>query len=468
MILRNMSGKSNNKLTNTTFEYGKQFDVYNREDLESYLCSLWKEYKEIWPPQCENENKGSGSNSKSGLNADSDPKYQPFLSFDGNLARARNYIGFIHFENSKIEIYPKVFRNEFKEPEINKNKELMHRHLFYWFSYCKKLKFPFNQASLDRFEFELPELILYLFAKQIREVISLRPYSAYEEVQETLFTPRGTINFDRYSARMSCGNYHMIDCDYEPFVFDNLLNRTIKYCTRLLLSKTRIFDTQRILNEIIFMLDEVDDQLCSVQQLQTIQIPSIYSDYKDIIQICHLILENQVYSYQEYELKNWSLLFPMEYIFEDFIAGYIQKHFSDTFKVEPQKSDLYLHNPDTFNIKHDILLTNKKTGEQIIVDTKYKPRWNLEKCDSKKGIAQSDMYQMISYAYKRGTNKVLLIYPNTSDKLADDHTFLISKGTKDETIKIKAIDVPFWSLHGNSYVEENLKVKLRSLLSDEF
>ena len=184
-----------------------------------------------------------------------------------------------------------------------------------------------------------------------------------------------------------------------------------------------------------------------------------------------MILENQVYSYQEYEMKNWSLLFPMEYIFEEFIAGYIQKHFSDIFKVETQKSDLYLHiNPKTFNLQHDILLTNKKTGEQLIVDTKYKLRWNLEKSDSKKGIAQSDMYQMISYAYRRGTDKVLLIYPNTSDKLEEDqdHLFLINNGITNETIKIKAIDAPFWSFNGHQHVEDNLKVKLGNILLNEF
>lgn len=443
---------------NTIFEYGRPFDVNNRKGLESYLCSLWKEYKEIWPSQHENADSDSDQD-----DSYSSSKNQPFLSFDGDLARARNYIGFIHFENSGIEIYPKVFRNE---PEISK--ELMHSHLFYWFSYCKKVKFPFNQASLDCLDFELPELILYLFARQIHEVISLRPYSAYEEVQETLFAPRGRINFDRYAARMSSGNYHMIDCDYEPFIFDNLLNRTIKYCTRLMLSKTRVIETQRILNEIIFMLDEVDDQVCSVQRLQNIRLPSIYSDYQDVVQICRMILENQVYSHQGYEFKNWSLLFPMEYIFEDFIAGYIQKHFSDTFKVEPQKSDLYLHtNPNTFNLQHDILLTNKKTGEQIIVDTKYKPRWNLEKSDSKKGIAQTDMYQMISYAYRRGTDKVLLIYPNTSENLAEDSVFLINKGIKGEPIKIKAVDVPFWSHDGYSSVEEKLRVILRNVF-DKF
>jgi 5-methylcytosine-specific restriction enzyme subunit McrC len=442
---------------NTIFEYGKQIAVDNRKGLESYLCSLWEEYKKIWPAQHVDESSDPDS--------DSGSKYQPFLSFDGKMARARNYIGFIHFEDSKIEIYPKVFKNE---SEISK--ELMHQHLFYWFSYCRRVKLPFHQSFLDRFEIdELPELIMYLFANQIHEVISIRPYSAYEEVQEALFTPRGRINFDRYVNRMSCANYHIIDCDYEPFVFDNSLNRIIKYCTRLLISKTTLPETQRILNEIIFMLEDVDDQVCFAQQLQILRIPSIYSDYEEIIQICHMILENQLYSYQEYEMKNWSLLFPMEYIFEDFIAGYIEKHFSDVFKVEPQKSDLYLHtNPNAFNLQHDILLTNKKTGEQIIVDTKYKPRWNLQKSDPKKGVAQSDMYQMISYAYRRGTDRVLLIYPNTSDKLTEDHVFLINKGTKDEIIKIKAIDVHFWSLLGHTYIEENLKVELGNILFNEF
>ncbi|MFZ2499494.1 McrC family protein [Methanosarcina sp.] len=442
---------------NTIFEYGKQIAVDDREGLESYLCSLWTDYKEIWPVQRENENPDSNSDSGSGS------KYQPFLSFDGKKARARNYVGFIHFENFNIEIYPKVFRNK-----SGVSKELMHRHLFYWLSYCKRVKFPFTQAFLDNLELELPELIMYLFAKQIHEVISIRPFSAYEEVQEALFTPRGRINFDRYATRMSYGTYHVIDCDYEPFIFDNSLNRIIKYCTRLLLSKTRFIETQRILNEIIFMLEDVDDQVCFTQQLQTLRIPSIYSDYEEVVQICHMILENQVYSHQEYEMKNWSLLFNMEYIFEDFIAGYIQKHFSDIFKVESQKSDLYLHtDPNTFNLQHDILLTNKKTGEKIIVDTKYKPRWNLEKSDPKKGIAQSDMYQMISYAYRRGTDKVLLIYPNTSEKLAEDHVFLINNALTNQKIKIKAIDVPFWSLDGHSSVEENLKVKLGNILSDE-
>jgi 5-methylcytosine-specific restriction enzyme subunit McrC len=450
-----MTGKSNNLSINKVFEYGESVTV-PRKALESYLYSLWQEYKDIWLVQEEKDASEPDQN---------DLKYQPFLSFDGEFARARNYIGFIHHEDLRIEIYPKVFKNI--QGICN---ELMHSHLFYWFSYCKKVKFPFNQAFLDRFDIEeLPELIIYLFAKQIHEVVSTQPYSSYEQVQETLLTPRGKISFDRYVTQMSYCNYHLIDCDYEPFVFDNSLNRIIKYCTRLLLSKAINIETQRILNEIIFVLDEVDDQVCSVQQLQILRISPMYNDYEEVIQICRMILENQVYSHEDYEMRNWSLLFPMEMVFEEFIAGYVQKHFSDAFKVEVQKSDLYLHtSPNAFNIQHDILLTNRNTGEKIIVDTKYKPRWDLEKNDPKKGISQVDMYQMISYAYKRGTDKVLLIYPNASEELEDDFVFLINKGSKDETIKIKVVDVPFWSRDGYSSVEEELKLKLGETFSSEF
>jgi 5-methylcytosine-specific restriction enzyme subunit McrC len=434
------------------FEYGEQVKVPDRVSLESYLYSLWKEYKEVWPPKKKNDSLKKRN------------EYQPFLMFDGELARARNYIGFIHFDDFEVEILPKIFRNT-----TDVSRELMHRHLFYWFSYCNRVKFPFNQAFLNQCEiYELPELIIYLFANQIHEVVSSQPYSAYEEVSEALQTPRGRINFTRYVNRISYCNYHQIDCDYEPFVFDNLLNRIIKYCTRLLLSKARIPETQRLLNDIIFVLDEVDDQVCSSQQLSTLQISPIYGDYEEIIHICSMILENQVYSHENYDMRNWSLLFPMELIFEEFIASFIRKHFSDKFKVEAQKSDLYLHNdPKTFNLQHDILLTDKETGEQIIIDTKYKPRWDLENMDSKKGISQSDMYQMVSYAYRRGTEKVLLIYPNTSEQLTEDYTFVIKQGNTDKNIRIKAIDVPFWSMNGYQCVDKRLKGKLEQVLYDK-
>ncbi len=78
------------------------------------------------------------------------------------------------------------------------------------------------------------------------------------------------------------------------------------------------------------------------------------------------------------------------------------------------------------------------------------------------------MYQMISYAYRRGTDKVILIYPNTSEKLAEDYIFKVQKANEDEEIRIKIVDVPFWSSFDQNKVASNLLIKLGNVLRNDF
>lgn len=434
----------------TLFEYGNSIPVTDRKGLEIHLCSLWGDYKALWPDKLYNP---QHSNSLS---------YQPFLSFDGDMATANNFVGFIHYENVGIEIYPKVFQNL---KAVSRG--LMHQHLFYWFSYCEKIKFPFNRSFLDNFEIDqFPELIVYLIARQINEAVNQQPYSSYEEVEEVLATPRGRINFNRYTNQLSYGRYHLIDCDHQPFVFDNILNRVIKYCTRLLLTKTRLPETQKILNETIFLLDEVEDHACTVQQLDRIRITALFQTYEEVIHTCRMILENQIYSHAAYEIRNWSLLFPMEYIFEDFVAGFFERHFSDRWDVHYQKSNKYLvtYPEDVFQLQHDIFLTSRDgSNRQIIIDTKYKLR-TYGQGDPKKGVSQNDLYQVVSYAFRRGCSDVILIYPNVSEDIRAIHDFFVPSGFDNETIRIRIVEIPFWSMTHFSSLTESLKATFTTLL----
>jgi len=64
---------------------------------------------------------------------------------------------------------------------------------------------------------------------------------------------------------------------------------------------------------------------------------------------------------------------------------------------------------NVFNMQHDIFLTSKEHPDlKIIADTKYKLRDSNFKIDPKKGIAQNDLYQMVSYAFKRGCTDIML------------------------------------------------------------
>lgn len=429
------------------FEHGTWFPVHNRPALESHLKAVWQQHRELWADPAGYQFTQNN--------------YQPFLQFDGTQAKANNFIGFVHHQSMLIEIYPKVFQN--LRPV---RKDLMHSHLLYWLKYTNRIKFPFSQANLDQTEVDrFPELLLYLVARQIHESVKTQPFSSFEEVHEALSWPRGTINFSRYSQRISYGDHHRIECDHEPFIFDNTLNRTIKYCARLMLSATSLSATQNLLNEVLFVLDDVEDTACSLQDLSKIRLTPLFQTYQDVIQCCRMLLQHQIYAPGDYTFKNWTLLLPMELIFEEFIIGFITRHFRDQLTIEPQKSDLFLQDtPPAFNIRHDMLLTRKGTGKSIIVDTKYKPRWENIVADPKKGVAQSDMYQMISYAFRRGVHDVLLLYPNTTEELQDDHVFTIVPRSGHSPIHIRVVDVPFWSHAGSDAVERKLKNKLESIL----
>lgn len=154
----------------------------------------------------------------------------------------------------------------------------------------------------------------------------------------------------------------------------------------------------------------------------------------------------------------------MEYIFEDFVAGFLERHFSDNWEVKYQKSDMYLADERIFQMQHDIFLVSKKDDSvKIIVDTKYKLRGNFKE-DNKKGIAQSDLYQMTSYAFRRGCNNVLLLYPNQSDILNESDVFHVSNLGKSQTIYVMAAEIPFWSMKGHQNIDKNLYTALADLL----
>lgn len=429
----------------TSFEFGQSFEVSSRDELEEYLNAIWL-------------------SSYSGHVNDAEEllsRKQRFLNFDGNNARARNFIGFIQGEKDSIEIYPKVFR------EAGMEKSEILRHLFFWFDYCRKWKFPFSNVNLASLpDIDLPELIINLIANHIHEVISTNPISLYQDIEEAMVMPKGTLNFSRYlSSSISKGNFHILECDHQPMVYDNRLNRTIKYVARLLANKAQYSETRQKLDDIIFILDDVEEQVCHTAMLDNIPLSPFFIEYHTTIGLCRLVLEKHLYSHSFDEAQHWSLLLPMEYVFEDFIAGFLERHFSDNWHIKYQKSDMYLADERVFQMQHDIFLVSKKDDKiKIIVDTKYKLRGDF-KNDRKRGIAQSDLYQMTSYAFKRGCNQVLLLYPNQAEALSAPDSFYISNFGSTQTIEVIAAEVPFWSKKGHQIVEQNIFDTFSKLLN---
>ena len=413
---------------NNLFEYQNKIDIQNSfEGLEGFLDEIWNSREK---------------NSFYSENGDDKIESQRFLQFihKSNELKSNKYVGVIHYEGSKINLLPKIFFDSEKEYSTNEINQIQN-HILWWLSYCRKIKFPNYQASLGSSKSDFFEVLIYLFSKYTRELLNSSIYQQYEEVNRELSFIKGRLNTSEYiNENLSKGKWHKLNCTYDAFVFDNEFNRIIKFVTTLLFNVTSSQDNKKNLREILFILDEVSDERATAKQCSRISFNPMFGEFETVRDYCQLFLTNCISFNYKNDLKLFAFLLPMEYVFEDFIFGFIDKEL-EKVTAKAQRSDTYLDEGKAFNLKPDLWL--KTEHKSLIADTKYKIVYSDEK-DPKKGISQNDLYQMLAYAVRFEVNEIILFYPNTIKQEQEEETELTIKDAlaDGKEISIRAFQLP--------------------------
>ncbi len=410
--------------------HSKSFSEYKEKlpDFVNYLSGVWQNrnrYVELIEEVTEEEKH------------EQNIQRQRFFDFtiDGKIS-ARNYVGVVQFEGIRIEVFPKIFAGEtlhdIKKWQVN---------FLYWLTYCRKIKFPFSLASISKLDFDsFLELLIYVFANYTEEILSQQPFQAYQKVEEETTFLKGRLSFENYTKNnLITGKWQNFYCIHEPFVYDNLFNRIIKYVTHRLSSISDNFLNKEKLNEILFLLHDVSDEMISAADCDKVQLNPLYEDHKQILELCKMFLSNQVIDMESNDSKNFCFMVPMEYIFEDFIFGFISDKWPQ-LHIRNQSTDYLALNEgeEVFQIRNDIYI-----HDQLIIDTKYK----IRSIDDglKAGVSQSDLYQMVSYAIRRNCKNVLLLYPYMESSQNAPALFKVPSEMLSEelNIQVESIDITF-------------------------
>jgi len=424
------------------FEYQNKVDIQDSfEGLEGFLDEIWNSREK---------------NSFYSENGNDKIESQRFLQFihKSNELKSNKYVGVIHYEGNKINLLPKIFFDSEKEYQINEVNQIQN-HILWWLSYCRKIKFPNYQASLGSAKSDFFEVLIYLFSKYTRELLNSSIYQQYEEVNRELSFIKGRLNTSEYiNENLSKGKWHKLNCTYDAFVFDNEFNRIIKYVTTLLFNVTSSQDNKKNLREILFILDEVSDERATAEQCFRISFNPMFGEFEKVRDYCQLFLTNCISFDYKNDLKLFAFLLPMEYVFEDFIFGFIDKEL-EKVTAKAQRSDTYLDEGKAFNLKPDLWL--KTDHKSLIADTKYKIVYSDEK-DPKKGISQNDLYQMLAYAVRFEVDEIILFYPNTIKQGQEEETELTIKDAlaDGKEISIRAFQLP---IINRALLETDLEAK---------
>jgi 5-methylcytosine-specific restriction enzyme subunit McrC len=410
------------------FEYKnkEEFPKDHFDDLEVFLDDIWSKRE-----------KSSYYFNKE----DSRVEQQRFIQFlhKTKTIKSNKYVGVIHFEGKTINLLPKIFY----KGENPKNNEVnaINKHILWWLSYCRKLKFPNYLSGLNSEKADFFEILIYLFSKYTRELLNSSIYQKYTDVNEELSFVKGRINFNAYLRdNLSKGRNHKISCEYDTFQMDNDFNRCVKYVSKLLVSITKENQSRRYLNDILFILDEVEDINVSSDTMKRMKFNPMFSSFETIRDYCVLFLDNSVSFNYKNDLKLFAFLLPMEYVFEDFIFGFIDKEI-DEVKAKSQVGSKHLDVEENFKLKPDLKLFFD--NRSIVADTKYKIVYADEK-DTKKGISQTDLYQVLAYAVRFKVNEIVLYYPNTIHVTDPNNSELsiIDELAENQKIKIRSFQLP--------------------------
>ncbi len=137
-----------------------------------------------------------------------------------------------------------------------------------------------------------------------------------------------------------------------------------------------------------------------------------------------------------------ALLFPMEMLFESYIAALLRKQLNPAeYAISTQDQRFHLFDaPKRFLLRPDIVVRRKSDGAIFVMDTKWKL---LSDTKANYGISQADMYQMYAYQKKYGAQNVTLFYPQT-DWAADVGTFQSEDGVR---VVVRFVDL--FDAHGS-------------------
>lgn len=378
------------------FEYKNKatFQEEHFENLEVFLDDIWnKREKSVYYNEEENRE-----------------EVQRFLQFFHKTKelKSNKFVGVIHFQDQTINLLPKIFHSN--EVKTEDDVKLINAHVLWWLSYCRKLKFPNYLSGINSEKADFFEILIYLFSKYTKELLNSSIYQKYVEVENELSFVKGRINFITYiNENLARGRNHKVNCTYDSFEMDNEFNQCIKFVSKMLLSASKDNQNKRNLSDILFLLDEVSDIAISSDVCKRMQFNPMFSSFETVRDYCVLFLENSISFNYKNDLKLFAFLLPMEYVFEDFIYGFIDKEIEGV-NPKGQVSGTYLDEAKNFGLKPDLILD--LGHKKIIADTKYKIVYSDDK-DPKNGISQSDLYQMVAYAIRFDIQEIKLLYPNT-------------------------------------------------------
>lgn len=327
---------------------------------------------------------------------------------DRCLLKLDNHVGILETPcGTRLEILPKHFE---QGDCVQQSRALLRRMI------QKTLKLPTREvgaATLQPFDAPLSEWIMGRFLEALDHLIKRGLRFDYHRVEEEQRFLRGQLNVSR-QIRQPAGRQHHFQIRHDVFLPDRAENRLLKTALDVVCKSTQSPESWRFSHELRSILVDIPSSQSIQQDFKQWQQDRLMAHYQPIKPWCELIIQQQMPLAVAGDWNGMSLLFPMERLFENYVAGCLESALLPGAVLRTQVASKFLcmhEAKPVFGLKPDLLIEHG--DKQWVLDTKWK---RLDLASKNYGLSQSDFYQMFAYGHKYlgGRGELILIYPRFS------------------------------------------------------
>ena len=335
----------------------------------------------------------------------------------GDTVTFKNYVGVIELPTGlQIEILPKV---KFRTAEEDQTKRIFLDMLRSLDEFPAKV---FSTANLRIERMNIYDIFINIYLQQVRSLLRKGLRSAYINKSENLTRFKGKLLVNQ-NLKQNYINRQNFFVSYDNFELDRPENKLIKATLLKLKRVARSYQNSKLCSQLLTSFDSVNASTNYDLDFARVQLDRTMQDYAMLIAWAKVFLYGKNFTTFAGDQSSRALLFPMEKLFEAYIAKHVQRAFGeDQWEISVQDRRYHLFDrfdgekAKRFSLRPDLVLKHPDRGT-VILDTKWKrlvdnPKKNF-------GISQADMYQMYAYAKKYGTSEIWLLYPVTDQIDAD-------------------------------------------------
>ena len=347
----------------------------------------------------------------------------------GKIITARNYVGLVTMKDGTvIQILPKIASGHITETETKSIFMEMVKTL-------KEVNFKdFDSSSLDTEYMNLFEIFIRMFLDEVTILTKQGLKSSYIQVENNEKFYRGKLLFSE-NIRYNIVNKERFYVSFDDFNINRPENRLLRATLNLIINISSDTQNRKQAVHLLAFFDGVQNSVSYDSDFSKCSKDRSMSHYVKSLTWCQIFLRGNSFTSFTGSKVAIALLFPMEKLFENYIAAKIRMQLGSEMKlwIQDTRYSLFDKPIRTFILRPDIVIDF--SGHTVVIDTKWKL---LAEGSRNKGISQSDMYQMYAYSKKYKADEVIMLYP-LSDMVPN--TDLTYSSDDNEIIKISFIDL---------------------------